>query len=233
MMVGTTGIDRVVQRTVELMRRARHRGGRRARRHPAGRDPEVPELPLLGLARPVRRRRPRPTWRTTTPPGSRAAGWRSGARTTTSSTDDAIMVDALRRRRDRPDRGVRAGRAQHRPAPRVHRDCEGGVKRWNKILDDAGLSQRLDAAARWRSTARSARSPAIEATPDGEKLSGRGVGAAQGRLAADRRRQDARAVADAAGARARQDRRLDRPAAAGHQRPAVRLRLRAPGLSRS
>ena len=50
-------------------------------------------------------------------------------------------------------------------------DCEGGVKRWNRSSRGAvcrsGCSCRTS-----RSTARSARSPAIEATPDGEMLSG-------------------------------------------------------------
>ena len=49
-------------------------------------------------------------------------------------------------------------------------DCEGGVKRWNKILDEAGLSQRLKlphAAFNRRVGAFAA----IEASPSGEKLS--------------------------------------------------------------
>ena len=120
MMVGTTGVDRVVRAHRAADDRARHRRRRRARRHPAGRDPEVPELPLLGLARPVRLARRRPTSRTTTPPGSRAAGWRSGARTTTSSPTTSIMVDAIVDGEIAADRGGRARRAQHRPAPRVH-----------------------------------------------------------------------------------------------------------------
>ena len=56
MFVGTTGVDRVVQRTAELMREHDTDGHRPARRHPARRDPEVRQLPLLGVARPVRLR---------------------------------------------------------------------------------------------------------------------------------------------------------------------------------
>jgi benzoyl-CoA 2,3-dioxygenase component B len=49
-------------------------------------------------------------------------------------------------------------------------DCQGGVKRWNKILAGAGLSQRLylPSAAFNRKVGAFAR---IEASPDGEKLS--------------------------------------------------------------
>ena len=102
-------------------------------------------------------------------------------------------------------------------------DCQSGVNRWNRILDEAGLPHRL----RLPHVAFNRKVGAfagIEATPDGELLRG-GVGAAQGPVAADRRGQDPRAVADAAGPRTRQDRRLDRAAAQRDQRQAVRLRV--------
>ena len=109
-------------------------------------------------------------------------------------------------------------------------DCQGGVKRWNRILEEGGVRQRLKLphVAFNRKVGAFA---GIEATPGRREADGGGVGAPQRRVAADRGGQDLRAVADAAGARARQDRRLDRPAAQRHQRPAVRLRLRPPGLS--
>ena len=47
MFVGTTGIDRVVERTAQLMVEHDTDDVARARRHPARRHPEVPELPLL------------------------------------------------------------------------------------------------------------------------------------------------------------------------------------------
>jgi benzoyl-CoA 2,3-dioxygenase component B len=49
-------------------------------------------------------------------------------------------------------------------------DCRGGVKRWNKILDDAGLPQRLalPSVAFNRKVGAFA---GIEATPAGEKIS--------------------------------------------------------------
>ena len=128
-------------------------------------------------------------------------------------TDDAIMVDALVDGEIGADRGVRAGRAQHRPAPRVHRRLP---ERHQAVEPDPrrGRACRSGCTCRTsRSTGRSARSPAIEATPAGELLSAERVGAAQGTMAAHRRRQDPRALADAAGVRARQDRGLDRAAA--------------------
>jgi benzoyl-CoA 2,3-dioxygenase component B len=68
---------------------------------------------------------------------------RTGARTTTKLTDDSIMVDAL----------IDGEIAQTEVAALVGLntdlrreyidDCEGGVKRWNRILEEAGLPQRL------------------------------------------------------------------------------------------
>ena len=182
------------------------------RRRAAGRHPEVPELPLLGLASTCSAARPRPTSRTTTPPGSRAAGWRTAARTTTSSADDAMMVDAVgRRRRSARPRCRRWSGSTPTCAASTSTTASGGLKRWNRILEQAGLSQRLYAAAASRSTARSARSPASRPRPTARCCPPTSGSAQQGRLAADRGGQDARALADAAGARARQDRRPGSP----------------------
>ena len=85
MFVGTTGVDRVVAAHRRADARARHRRRRPARRHPARRDPALPQLPLLGVAGPVRLGEVARTPPTTSPPASRAAGRRSGARTTTCS----------------------------------------------------------------------------------------------------------------------------------------------------
>jgi benzoyl-CoA 2,3-dioxygenase component B len=49
-------------------------------------------------------------------------------------------------------------------------DCEGGVKRWNKILAEAGLTQRLKLPHAAFNRRVGAFAP-IEASPDGEKLS--------------------------------------------------------------
>src|SRR6185312_3871156 len=58
------------------------------------------------------------------------------------------------------------------------------------------------------------------------------MGGPQGTMAPDRHRQDVCPFPDAAGVRAWQDRCLGRTPAQRDQRPAVRLRLRAPGLAR-
>ena len=57
MFIGETGVGRVIQRTCEVMKRARHRRSRARARRRCGRhaDPaEVHELPLQRVARPVR-----------------------------------------------------------------------------------------------------------------------------------------------------------------------------------
>ena len=56
MMVGTTGVDRVVERTAQVMVENDTDDVAALRRDPAAGHPEVPQLPLLRLARPVRRR---------------------------------------------------------------------------------------------------------------------------------------------------------------------------------
>ena len=110
-------------------------------------------------------------------------------------------------------------------------DCENGLKRWNRVLEQAGIERRL-----MLPNVGFNRDVGLFAdhhvTPKGEVVGARRVGGEARVLAADRCRQDPRPVADAAGLRARQDRRLDRPTVEGHQRSAVRLRVRAPALMR-
>ena len=131
------------ERTAELMREHDTDDVAAARRHPARRDPEVPQLPLLGVARPVRLARPRPTPPTTSPPGSRAAGRRSGARTTTGSP--TTPIDGRRRSVDGAighDRGRRRWSALNTDLRREYiADCQSGVNRWNRILEQAGLDR--------------------------------------------------------------------------------------------
>ncbi len=138
--------------------RARLGRGRRARRHPAERDPEVPELPLLGVARPVRLRdvdqRRELLHRRAEGPLARGAA--QGRPQADRRRDHGGRAG---RRRDRPDRGGRAGRAQHRPAPRVHQRLRG---RRQALEQDPRRSRAVaaaQAAERRRSTARSVRSP--------------------------------------------------------------------------
>ena len=146
-------------------------------------------------------------------------------------TDDSIMVDALPTDGEIGQTEVAALTGLNTDLRREYiADCRGGVKRWNRILAEGGLPQRLKLPhiAFNRKVGAFA---GIEATPDGRAANRRGMGAPPGRVAAHRRRQDPRPLADAAGLRAGQDRGLDRPAPQRHQRQAVRLRLRPPVLS--
>ena len=143
MMVGTTGVDRVVERTAQVMVENDTDDVRRARRHPAAGDPEVPELPLLGIARPVRRRdldqrrqllhrRPQGPLAGGAPQGRPPADRRldHGRRPGRRGTISQIEVSALT--------GLNTDLRREYIA-----DCAGGVKRWNRILEEAGLPQRL------------------------------------------------------------------------------------------
>ena len=148
MFVGTTGVDRVVERTAQLIREhdthdIGPHGGDPARRHP-----EVHQLPLHGLARPVRQRDldqrgqllhrraqgplagDAPQGR---PPAHRGRRARSTGRTSTATWDGrgaaalvALNIDL---------RGEYIA------------DCESGVKRWNRILDERRASPPVGAAA--------------------------------------------------------------------------------------
>ena len=121
MMVGTTGVDRVVERTAQLMVEhdtddvSGHGGDR------AGHHPEVPELPLLGEPGPVRRRDLHQRGQLL---HRRAQGPLAGGPPQADDhklTEHSIRVDALADGADRLHRGVGADRVEHRPAPGVHR----------------------------------------------------------------------------------------------------------------
>ncbi len=230
MMVGTTGVDRVVERTAQLM--VAHDTDEVAAR--GGIPLDVIQkylnfhysvsLDLFG-------------GETSTnvanyyTAGLKGRWLEDRRRDDHQLTSDSIMVDAV-------DEDGQIGQAEVAALVGLNTDlrreyiadCQGGVKRWNRILESAGLESRL----RLPHVAFNRKVGAfagIEATPHGERISAAGVGAPPGGVAAHRRRQDPCALPDAAGPRTRQDRSMDRPAAQRHQRPAVRLRVRAPGLS--
>ena len=127
-------------------------------------------------------------------------------------TDDSIMVDALDDDGEIGQTEVAALVGLNTDLRREYiADCQSGVNRWNRILAIAGLPQRLCAAARrvqpqGRRVRRHRGDPARR-----ERISADEWAAAQGRVAAHRRRQDARAVVDATGVRTRQDRRWIAP----------------------
>jgi benzoyl-CoA 2,3-dioxygenase component B len=85
-------------------------------------------------------------------------------------TDDSIMVDALSEG-DISQTEVAALVGLNTDLRREYiADCEGGVKRWNRILDGAGLPQRLYLPHIAFNRRVGAFAP-IEASPTGEKLS--------------------------------------------------------------
>jgi len=83
---------------------------------------------------------------------------------------DAIMVDALSEEGEIGLTEVSALVGLNTDLRREYiSDCQGGVKRWNRILEEGGVSQRLKLphVAFNRKVGAFA---AIEATPDGEKI---------------------------------------------------------------
>jgi benzoyl-CoA 2,3-epoxidase subunit B len=171
MMVGTTGVDRVVERTARLM--TEHDTDEVAAR--GGIPLDVIQkylnfhysvsLDLFGGET------------STNVANYYTAGlkgrWLEGRRRDDHKlTDDSIMVDAL-------DEDGRIARAEVAALVGLNTDlrreyiadCEGGVKRWNRILESAGLEARLKLphVAFNRKVGAFA---GIEATPHGEPLSG-------------------------------------------------------------
>ena len=110
-------------------------------------------------------------------------------------------------------------------------DCQTGVKRWNRILEQAGLDPAAGAAARRRSTARSARSPASRRRRTGGSSSRRRVGSAStGQwLPTEADKTHVRSLMRPVYERGKIAAWIA-PPKQGHQRQAVRLRLRAPRL---
>jgi benzoyl-CoA 2,3-dioxygenase component B len=169
MMVGTTGVDRVVQRTVEVMR---------------SRDTDdVAGLGAIPL--PVIQKYLNFHYSvsldlfggdtSTNVANYYTAGlkgrWLEDRRKDDHKlTSDAIMVDALSEEGEIGQTEVSALVGLNTDLRREYTaDCQGGVKRWNRILEQAGVRQRLKLphVAFNRKVGAFA---AIEATPDGEKI---------------------------------------------------------------
>ncbi len=217
MFVGATGIGRVVQRTVELMKRARHR---RRRAPTAAIDVATLQrylnfhysvsLDLFGAE-------------TSTNAANYFAAGLKGRFQEERRDDDHRLAG-----RDLPgaDPG-RRGRWREREAPALAAlnetlrddyvaDCQKGVDRWNRTLAEVGLELRLP---HHRVQPRASGVFGGRAWhPDGPVAEPGGVGAAVAALAADRRGQHVRRVADAPRARARADGRVDRAAGQRHPR---------------
>ena len=189
MFVGTTGVQRIVERTAAADEGARHR-----RRDlsstaaiPLDGDPEVPQLPVLGLHGPVRlravhQRRQLLLLRAQGPlAGDPPQGRPRAAR--------GHPHDALRRgRRDPARRTVPMLSALNLDLRDEYvADCANGVRRWNQALEDAGLERAAAPAARGVQPPgrRLRRAPR---QPRGRGARRRRVGGPRRRLAADRPR---------------------------------------------
>ena len=222
MFVGTTGVDRVVAAHRRADARARHRGHRRrtaASRSTSSRSTSTSTTRSRSTCSAARRP---PTPRTTSPPASRAAGRRSAARTTTCSPRTPAPSTPSRDGAAHHRRGAGAAGAQPRPAQRVHRRLPRPASSAGTASSRTpGSTPGCRAAARRASTGRSARSPAPHHPGRQADRRRRTWEAPGSEVAADRRGQDARALAHAPRLRARQDRRLDRAAAQRHQRQAA------------
>ena len=128
-------------------------------------------------------------------------------------TEDAAHIDLVRDGELTTDEVPALLALNHDLRTEYVADCQNGLKRWNRVLEKAGI-ERGSPCPTSGSTATSGCSPGTTSRPTGE-LVGADVWAAEQRLlAAHRGRQDPRPLADAPGLRARQDRRLDRPAVA-------------------
>ena len=143
MMVGTTGVDRVVERTAELMRE----------HDTTTRSPRTARIPLDVIQKYLNFHYSVSLdlfggETSTNVANYYTAGlkgrWLEDRRKDDHQlTDDAIMVDALVDG-EIGQTEVSALVGLNTDLRREYiADCQGGVKRWNKILDEAGLAQRL------------------------------------------------------------------------------------------
>ena len=103
-------------------------------------------------------------------------------------------------------------------------DCQGGVERWNKVIEKAGIAFKFVSAAQ-RVQPQDRRVRGQPHQPRGRGSDGGAMAGRERPLAAQRRRHGFHRLADEAVPRARQIRELDRAAARRRQQPARRLRI--------
>ena len=228
MFVGESGVSRVIQRTAQVMNELKTDDPAldpRGRRDRPADDPALPQLPLLGDDRPVRRR-PVEQRRHLLQLGPEGAlrGRQAHRRPPAQGPD--LQGPGGPERAARREGGADAQRAERGAARRLHQ----GLDRRRRPLEQGpreGRPRRTAWSRRTRpSTARSARSPASASRP---------TAASSARPSGRRTRPSGcRATADRAfvaslmgrGRRAGQVRRLDRAAGDRHQPPAGRVRVR-------
>src|SRR2546423_96186 len=173
MMVGTTGVDRVVQRTVEVMRE-----------HDTGDVAGLGAIPLATIQKYLNFHYSVSLdlfggETSTNVANYYTAGlkgrWLEDRRKDDHKlASDSIMVDSLA---EEANGELSIGQTEASAPVGLNTDlrrqyiadCQGGVKRWNRILEEAGVKQRLKLphVAFNRKVGAFA---AIEATPDGEKI---------------------------------------------------------------
>ena len=231
MFVGETGVGRVIERTCEAMKAGRHRGPLRHRRACASSAsidlPTIQKkanlhfslsLDLFGSEV------------STNAANFYNAGLK-GRFQETRIEDDHQLTSATypvlqaRRRRDQDGRRAGADGDQHAPARRLRgRLRQGGVERWNKVIEKAGIKFRAEAAARRLPSPASASSPNVKASPDGKLLSARPSGPGRTRPVAavqGRRRLHRQPDAALLGARQVSPPGSRRPRSASTTRPAT------------
>ena len=183
----------------------------RARGHPARGDPEVPELPVLGVDGPVRlravhQRRQLLLLRAQGPLAGDPAQGRPRAARRDPHDDATSRTARSRRRRSRCCSALNLDLRDEYVA-----DCANGVRRWNQELEEAGLERAAVPAARGlQPPRRRLRAPPRQPRRRGARrrrpgTAARTAGCPTTRTAGGRR-------ADGAGVRVRRVRRLDRAA---------------------
>jgi hypothetical protein len=147
-------------------------------------------------------------------------------RTTTSCKGQTYKVLDVQNGRPAGREGsADAQRAQRGAARRLHQGQHGGVERWNKVIEKAGIPFRLKVPhkAFHRNIGALA---GVKVSPDGRVVSDPS-GTPRSTVAAQRRGPRLRRQPDGPRGGARQVRQLDRAAGHGHQPPAGGLRVRA------
>ena len=232
MFVGETGVGRVVQRTCELMREHRTDDVRKHGRHRPAHRAEVPQLPLLGVARSVRLGGLHQRRQLLHRRASRGASRRREQEDDHQLKDATYRVTGVQGDRDRGARGAGPALAERAAARRLHRRLPAGRRPLEQ--DHRQPRHRLRAEApppglppRHRGLRR------VQGVAGRPRDQRGGVGRAPHEWLPTETRPGLRAEPHAAGGGARQVRQLDRAAPARDQRPARRLRVRPPGLTGS
>ena len=172
MMVGTTGVDRVVQRTVEVMRE-----------HDTDDVAGLGAIPLPVIQKYLNFHYSVSLDLFGSDTSTNVANYYTAGlkgrwleerrRDDHKLTSDSIMVDALTGEGEIGQTEVAALTGLNTDLRREYiADCQGGVNRWNKILASARLPQRLH-LPHGAFNRRVGAFAGIEATPDGQKLTAR------------------------------------------------------------